>query len=169
MVITLEFLSNLKFWDRETELEFPRWKRVICHAGNTVSTSPISTSPSAIFAVRRHLLAASPDLGLASMASSSLLWQLIFTVFSLLATVTSLEVTPSSDCAALCLGGSNGTTVDTETPGTNSSDIVCENHQYHTTGTGIKFRNCVSCLEKSEATKGPENDAAWFLCKPSPD
>ncbi|KAI8286787.1 hypothetical protein K4K60_013165 [Colletotrichum sp. SAR11_57] len=96
------------------------------------------------------------------MASSSLLRHL-FTVFSLIATVTSLEVTPGSDCAALCLGGPNGTTVDTSSSGTNSSDIVCENSEYHTTGTGIKFKNCISCLEESQATKGAENDAAWFL------
>lgn len=98
------------------------------------------------------------------MASSSLLRHLL-TVFSLIATVTSLEVTPGSDCAALCLGGPNGTTVDTSSSGTNSSDIVCENSEYHTTGTGIKFKNCISCLEESQATKGAENDAAWFLCK----
>lgn len=92
-------------------------------------------------------------------------WHL-FAILSLATLVLSLEVTPGSDCAALCWGGPNGTTTDTEQSGTNSSDIVCENNQYGTTGTGIKFKLCVECLQKSEATKGPENDAAWFLCKP---
>ncbi|KAI8178090.1 hypothetical protein K4K54_003654, partial [Colletotrichum sp. SAR 10_86] len=47
--------------------------------------------------------------------------------------------------------------------GTNSSDIVCEDSQYHTTGKGIKFKNCVSCLQDSQATKGVETDTASFL------
>ncbi|EFQ27949.1 hypothetical protein CGRA01v4_03403 [Colletotrichum graminicola] len=87
-------------------------------------------------------------------------WRLL-AVFSLIAAVSSLEVTPGSDCAALCLDGHNGTAVDTS--GTSSSDIVCENDQYHSTGTGIKFKNCISCLQNSQATKGPESDAAWFM------
>ncbi|KAL0943975.1 uncharacterized protein CTRU02_201862 [Colletotrichum truncatum] len=95
------------------------------------------------------------------MAAPSL-WHLL-AVFSLLTAILSLEVTPGSDCAALCLGGPNGTTTDAATPSTNSSDIVCENDQYHSTGTGIKFKNCVSCLQKSQATKGAASDAAWFL------
>ncbi|KAF0331411.1 exo-alpha-sialidase / neuraminidase [Colletotrichum asianum] len=95
------------------------------------------------------------------MAAFSL-WHL-FAVFSLLTAILALEVTPGSDCAALCMGGQNGTTIEATTTGTNSSDIVCENDQYHTTGTGIKFKNCVSCLQKSEATKGASSDAAWFL------
>ncbi|KZL71354.1 exo-alpha-sialidase neuraminidase [Colletotrichum tofieldiae] len=90
------------------------------------------------------------------------LWHLVV-VFSLITTISSLEVTSGSDCAALCLGGQNGTTTDTTTSGTNSSDIVCENDQYHSTGTGIKFKNCINCLQKSQATKGPESDAAWFM------
>ncbi|KAK2019486.1 hypothetical protein LZ32DRAFT_140952 [Colletotrichum eremochloae] len=89
-------------------------------------------------------------------------WRL-FAIFSLIATVSSLEVTPGSDCEALCLDGHNGTTTDTATSGTTSSDIVCENDQYHSTGTGIKFKNCISCLQKSQATKGLESDAAWFM------
>ncbi|KAJ0355581.1 hypothetical protein KNSL1_000708 [Colletotrichum chrysophilum] len=84
-------------------------------------------------------------------------------VFSLIVPILSLEVTPGSDCAALCLGGTNETTVDTAASGTNSSDIVCEDSQYHTTGKGIKFKNCVSCLQDSQATKGVETDTASFL------
>ncbi|KAK6219810.1 hypothetical protein QIS74_05312 [Colletotrichum tabaci] len=90
------------------------------------------------------------------------LWHLLL-VFLLVKAVCSLEVTPGSDCAALCLGGPNGTAIDTATSGTNSSDIVCENDQYHSTGKGIKFRNCVSCLQKSQAAQGSQSDAAWFL------
>ncbi|GKT49166.1 uncharacterized protein ColSpa_09347 [Colletotrichum spaethianum] len=95
------------------------------------------------------------------MAAPSL-WHLLL-VFSLVTVASSLEVTPDSDCEALCLSGINGTAVDTTTLGTNSSDIVCENDQYHSTGKGIKFKNCINCLQKSQATKGPENDAAWLL------
>ncbi|KXH46206.1 hypothetical protein CNYM01_07698 [Colletotrichum nymphaeae SA-01] len=87
----------------------------------------------------------------------------LLVVCSIIIAAFSLEVTPGSDCAALCLGGTNGTAIDTATSGTNSSDIVCENNQYHASGTGIKFKNCVNCLQKSQATKGPESDAAWFM------
>ncbi|OHE96356.1 hypothetical protein CORC01_08279 [Colletotrichum orchidophilum] len=97
------------------------------------------------------------------MATASLR-HLLLLVSSLVTVVFSLEVTPDSDCAALCLGGPNGTAIDTTTTsGTNSSDIVCEDNQYHLTGKGIKFRNCVSCLQKSQASKGAQSDASWFL------
>ncbi|KAK1672584.1 hypothetical protein BDP55DRAFT_558028 [Colletotrichum godetiae] len=89
-------------------------------------------------------------------------WRLVATV-SLVSTAYCLDVTPGSDCAALCLGGSNGTSLDTSASPTNSSDIVCENNQYHTSGKGIKFKNCVSCLQDSQATKGSDSDTAAFL------
>ncbi|OLN84909.1 hypothetical protein CCHL11_03925 [Colletotrichum chlorophyti] len=95
------------------------------------------------------------------MASPSAWYSLL--ALSLATAILSLQVTPDSGCAALCLGGPNGTAVDTTTSSTNSSDIVCENDQYQSTGKGIKFKNCITCLQKSQATKGPESDAAWFL------
>ncbi|KAK1972817.1 hypothetical protein LY78DRAFT_623373 [Colletotrichum sublineola] len=94
--------------------------------------------------------------------AASFLWHLLL-AFSLARVAFSLEVTPDSDCSALCLDGTNGTAIGTTTSGTNSSDIVCENDQYHSTGKGIKFKNCITCLQESQATKGPESDAAWLL------
>ncbi|TDZ13131.1 hypothetical protein C8035_v000027 [Colletotrichum spinosum] len=97
------------------------------------------------------------------MAVLSIWYPYLLAALSLATPALSLKVTPGSDCAALCLGGPNGTTVESAATGTSSSDIVCEDSQYNTTGTGIKFKNCVSCLQKSEASKGPDSDAAWFL------
>ncbi|KAF6819779.1 exo-alpha-sialidase neuraminidase [Colletotrichum sojae] len=87
----------------------------------------------------------------------------LLAIFSLAALALSLGVTLGSDCEILCLSGPNGTTIDAGPSGTNSSDIVCENEQYSTSATGIKFKLCAECLQKSDATKGPENDAAWLL------
>lgn len=96
--------------------------------------------------------------------ATSLLRRLIV-ASSLAATALSLEVTPGSDCAALCQGSLNGTTTDTSATGTNSSDIVCDNKEYEKTATGIKFKNCVECLQKSDASREAESDASWFLCE----
>ncbi|KAK2004486.1 hypothetical protein LX36DRAFT_564291 [Colletotrichum falcatum] len=90
------------------------------------------------------------------------IWRWVAAV-SFASTAFSLDVTPGSDCAALCLGGTNGTAMDASVSPTSSSDIVCEDQQYHTSGTGIKFKNCLNCLQKSQATKGSDSDTASFL------
>lgn len=79
--------------------------------------------------------------------------------------VHALQVTPDSECAALCSDGTNTTLSDASLSRTNSSDIVCGDDDYSKTGKGIRFKNCLNCLQKSEATWEEESDVFWFLCK----
>ncbi|KLO79891.1 Uncharacterized protein LW93_7336 [Fusarium fujikuroi] len=74
-----------------------------------------------------------------------------------------LRVTPNSECAALCSDGTNSTLNDASTAATNSSDVVCGDEEYSDSGNGIRFKNCLNCLQKSEATWKEESDVFWFL------
>ncbi|KAI0377932.1 hypothetical protein F5Y04DRAFT_167962 [Hypomontagnella monticulosa] len=71
-----------------------------------------------------------------------------------------LQVTPGSSCSAVCLDDSNG---DPAGSSTNSSDIVCNDQEYSTTVSGIRFKNCVECLQESHAMTDKENDVSWYL------
>ncbi|KAH8664185.1 hypothetical protein BX600DRAFT_512247 [Xylariales sp. PMI_506] len=75
-----------------------------------------------------------------------------------------LQVSPNSTCAALCLDNpANGNPLDPAASTTNSSDITCVDSDYSTTSTGIKFKNCIDCLQDSTDVSGEENDIHWFL------
>ncbi|KAF5659175.1 exo-alpha-sialidase neuraminidase [Fusarium heterosporum] len=80
-----------------------------------------------------------------------------------LPSVLALQVTPDSECAALCSDGSNSTLNDANTITTNSSDIVCGDEEYSETGNGIRFKNCLNCLQKSDSTWKEQSDVFWFL------
>lgn len=95
---------------------------------------------------------------------SSRLW-LSIALLAVFSQVQALEVTPGSECEALCLDGSNSTLSGTDLSSTNASDITCRDREYFSTGTGIRFRNCVTCLQRSKATWKTESDVFWFLCK----
>ncbi|KAF4965877.1 hypothetical protein FSARC_6347 [Fusarium sarcochroum] len=75
----------------------------------------------------------------------------------------SLGVTPDSDCAALCSDSSNSTLSNASSSATNSSDVVCEDDEYTKSGSGIRFKNCLNCLQKSDATWEEKSDVYWFL------
>ncbi|CAF3444059.1 unnamed protein product [Fusarium graminearum] len=81
----------------------------------------------------------------------------------LLPTALALQVTPDSDCAALCSDGSNSTFDDASATNTNSSDIVCQDDEYTKSGKGIRFKNCLNCLQNSPDTWKEESDVFWFL------
>ncbi|KAI6766352.1 hypothetical protein HG530_007422 [Fusarium avenaceum] len=81
----------------------------------------------------------------------------------LTSTVHALHFTPDSECAALCSGGSNTTSSSSENPVTRPSDIVCEDDEYSDTGNGIRFKNCLNCLQKSDTVLKKESDVYWFL------
>lgn len=76
-----------------------------------------------------------------------------------------LHFTTESECAALCSDGSNSTTSNFKTSTTNSTDVVCEDNEYSGSGNGIRFKNCLNCLQKSDATWKEQSDVYWFLCK----
>ncbi|KAI5924157.1 hypothetical protein F4810DRAFT_665957 [Camillea tinctor] len=77
--------------------------------------------------------------------------------------VIALQVTPGSTCAALCLDNPESDPLDPASSNTRSSDIVCSDEDYDSVSTGIKYKNCLDCLQKSNATSGTESDTAWFL------
>ncbi|KAI1429606.1 hypothetical protein F5Y12DRAFT_781955 [Xylaria sp. FL1777] len=77
--------------------------------------------------------------------------------------VTSLQVTPGSTCAALCLDNPESDPLNPASSNTTPSDITCTDGSYDDSATGIKFKNCLDCLQKSNATSGTENDVSWFL------
>ncbi|KAJ4010318.1 hypothetical protein NW752_004992 [Fusarium irregulare] len=81
----------------------------------------------------------------------------------LLSPSSALHFTPDSECAALCSSGSNSTASSFKTSATNSSEIVCEDGEYSDSGNGIRFKNCLNCLQKSDATWEEESDVYWFL------
>ncbi|KAI0471779.1 hypothetical protein GGR56DRAFT_90914 [Xylariaceae sp. FL0804] len=76
-----------------------------------------------------------------------------------------LQVTPGSSCADVCLDNPESNPNSANSSNTTPDDITCVDQLYDTSTTGIKFKNCVDCLQKSNATSGNESDTAWFLCK----
>ncbi|KAI1100148.1 hypothetical protein F4804DRAFT_336532 [Jackrogersella minutella] len=74
-----------------------------------------------------------------------------------------LQVTPGSSCATVCLDNPQGDGQDPNASSTNSSDIVCNDQDFSTTTSGIKFKNCIECLQESHATSNEENDVSWYL------
>ncbi|KAM0203316.1 hypothetical protein ACHAQI_010480 [Fusarium lateritium] len=89
-------------------------------------------------------------------------WGLSIAAFLLPATLA-LRVTPNSECAALCSDGSNSTLDNSSASNTNSSDIVCEDSEYTESGNGIRFKNCLKCLQQSEDVHKEESDVFSFL------
>lgn len=80
-----------------------------------------------------------------------------------------IEVTPNSRCSSLCMDSS------TANPGLDMSsltlkkDLVCSDSEYigsEQTPSGTKWKDCLSCEQKSNATdaKTKQNDLYWFLC-----
>ncbi|KAH6978641.1 hypothetical protein EDB82DRAFT_232865 [Fusarium venenatum] len=85
-------------------------------------------------------------------------------ILTLLASTTyAIRFTPDSECAALCSSGSNSTASDSKLSTTKPSDVVCEDSEYSDTGNGIRFKNCLNCLQKSDSTWKEESDVHWFL------
>ncbi|KAK8062363.1 hypothetical protein PG997_014460 [Apiospora hydei] len=76
---------------------------------------------------------------------------------------TALQVAPNSTCAALCLDSPRGTPMDPAASNTNYTDIACVDSDYSGTARGIKFKNCMECLQESKETSGRESDLNWYL------
>lgn len=93
--------------------------------------------------VRLHLLALS--------------WALI------LPQALSLEVAPGSSCASFCLDDGQTDSLDASSSSTNTTDITCKDEDYSTEEAGIKFRNCIQCLAKSDKVHERESDLHWYL------
>ena len=81
---------------------------------------------------------------------------------------SALQVTSGSSCSAVCLNDTEADPLDPESSSTDISEIVCNNDEYKTESMGLKYRNCLDCLQKSNATHEAESDTQWFLCKTNP-
>ncbi|KAI1458502.1 hypothetical protein F4805DRAFT_141396 [Annulohypoxylon moriforme] len=90
---------------------------------------------------------------------TSCLVLLIFYLVYFQQKAVALQVTPGSSCASVCLDDP----ANPDVLSTNSSDIVCNDQDYSTTTAGIRFKNCVECLQESHAMSNGENDVSWYL------
>lgn len=79
--------------------------------------------------------------------------------------VSALEVAPGSSCATFCLDDGETDAFDSSASSTNSSDITCRDIDFSTKDKGIKYKNCLECLSKSEKVHEEESDVHWYLCK----
>lgn len=89
------------------------------------------------------------------------LYVLLFAVFR---TVLTLQVTPGSPCAANCLDSLEGNDFKASDSTTNASDVGCKDADYVTTDRGVKFRECVDCLQTSTKFAEGESDVKWYIC-----
>ncbi|KAJ1329679.1 cell wall integrity and stress response component [Microdochium nivale] len=77
--------------------------------------------------------------------------------------VAALQVSPGSPCAALCLNNPESDIQDPGSSHTDSSEVVCMNDEFSTKTAGIKYKNCMECLQASNATSRGESDSSWFI------
>lgn len=89
----------------------------------------------------------------------------ILALSSAITSSTALQFTPGSDCAALCTDGTNSTFADSNASATNASEVSCKDQDFSSSGRGIRYKNCITCLQKSDATWKDESDVYWFMCK----
>ncbi|KUI71047.1 hypothetical protein VM1G_07208 [Cytospora mali] len=87
----------------------------------------------------------------------------LITASTLIPNITALQVTPGSSCASVCLDSEAGNALDPAASTTNTSDIVCYDVDYYSTTVGVKFKNCLECLQNSTDASGSESDVSWFL------
>lgn len=92
-------------------------------------------------------------------------WLPMSLVFLLLSGTTAIQVTPGSPCTSVCLDSPDSDSARAAASTTNSSDIVCDDVDYFSSSTGQKFKDCITCLQPSNAVSGEEDDVSWFLCK----
>ena len=88
----------------------------------------------------------------------------LFALVALVAVVCGLQVTPGSSCATFCMDSTDGDAFNPGASTTNSSDVACRDLDYSTTPSGIKYKQCLSCLQKSAKVNGSESDLSWYLC-----
>ncbi|TGJ80908.1 hypothetical protein E0Z10_g7860 [Xylaria hypoxylon] len=76
---------------------------------------------------------------------------------------TALQVTPGSTCAAFCLDNPESDPLSPGSSNTTPGDITCTDDSFDNSAKGIKFKNCLDCLQKSNVTSDTESDVSWFL------
>ncbi|KAI0422015.1 hypothetical protein F5X98DRAFT_190479 [Xylaria grammica] len=76
---------------------------------------------------------------------------------------TALQVTPGSTCASFCLDNPESDPLNPGSSNTTPRDITCTDDSFDNSTAGIKFKNCLDCLQQSNATTEAESDVSWFL------
>ncbi|KAK3946068.1 hypothetical protein QBC46DRAFT_65220 [Diplogelasinospora grovesii] len=76
---------------------------------------------------------------------------------------STLQVAPNSPCSSACVDSTTLDFSDPNSSNTRNSDITCHDAAYGTTETGMKWKNCMSCLQNSTYSQGSESDQQWFL------
>lgn len=89
----------------------------------------------------------------------------LITASSLISSSSALQVTPGSSCASVCLDSETGDALDPAASTTNASDIACYDVDYYSTAVGVKFKNCLECLQTSKNSSDSESDVSWFTCR----
>ncbi|KAK1760632.1 hypothetical protein QBC47DRAFT_10891 [Echria macrotheca] len=82
---------------------------------------------------------------------------------ALLGLVSALQVTPNSPCASVCIDQPNFDVSAPASSNTRNTDIVCTDAALSSTPQGQKWKDCMTCLQHSTFSQGPENDQMWFL------
>lgn len=90
-------------------------------------------------------------------------WTQLLLFLGLAQVSLTLEVTPGSACASLCLDDGESDSFDSDASTTNITDITCKDPNFSQIETGIRFQNCQDCLQNSEVFDGEESDAKWFI------
>lgn len=80
--------------------------------------------------------------------------------------VLALQVTPGSPCAAHCLDSPEDNDFRAADSTTNVTHVHCRDADYVTSDAGIKFRECLDCLQTSTAVAEGESDIQWYICEP---
>ncbi|KAI1327817.1 hypothetical protein F5Y16DRAFT_370968 [Xylariaceae sp. FL0255] len=91
------------------------------------------------------------------------LWTVSLATLYFLRQGTALQVTSGSACAALCIASTGEASSNSNSSPTNITDITCTDDSFDSSTNGIRFKNCVDCLQKSNATSSTENDVSAFL------
>ncbi|PHH87838.1 hypothetical protein CDD83_8325 [Cordyceps sp. RAO-2017] len=74
-----------------------------------------------------------------------------------------LEVAPGSRCAARCLDAASGDRLEASASTTRDADVSCRDADYFTTDRGVKFRQCLDCLQTSSQAAEGESDRGWYI------
>jgi hypothetical protein len=87
---------------------------------------------------------------------------ILLALFTFTQVTSALQVTPGSSCSALCLDADIDP-FDAAASTTNATDIVCKDGDYGSSEEGIKFKQCLDCMQKSQKQNETETDIGWFI------
>ncbi len=84
-----------------------------------------------------------------------------FLIYTLLSPTLAIQSSMNSSCDAFCSSDQQ----DTQTLKLPVSDIVCNGSVYDNATGGVKFIQCINCLQNSFRASQGTSDLEWFLCE----